>query len=364
MKKIGILTFQHVENYGALLQAYALKRAFEDQGHNVKILNYRCPAVENTYKIVKWPKKSLEDIIRQTAFLLLSPYKLYIRSRFIPFRKKYLLDTDPIFPADIERKTADFDVLVTGSDQVFNPRIIGFDKNYFLAFNKNTAKNYSYAASFGIELENLTDKERAFISAQLPCLHRLSVRERQGAQLVQALTGRTAEVHLDPTFLLNPEQWRTLAVTPKYTNYVLMYLMRKDPQLIAFAQKLAREKQCKLLYISPSADIRNRVCAEHITPTPQEWLGLFLNARYVVTNSFHGLAFSVNFNKEFFLGKQPPSWPVNSRLDNLLDITGLQERLYTHFTDRYDVPVDWTAVNEKIENERQKAFRYLQEITQ
>ena len=139
--------------------------------------------------------------------------------------------------------------------------------------------------------------------------------------------------------------------------------MYNDKKIVHFAKKLAKQKNLKLLFIFQYFDLRHIVWAKYITPTPQEWLGLFLNASYIVTNSFHGLAFSINFNKDFFLGKLPSTWPVNSRLDNLLDLTGLQNRLYTNFTDHFEEPINWTYVNEIIRQERTKAQDYLQEIT-
>ena len=83
----------------------------------------------------------------------------------------------------------------------------------------------------------------------------------------------------------------------------------------------------------------------------------------MVTNSFHGLAFSINFNKTFFVGKLPASWPANSRLDNLLNITNLHGRIYTDFEKNYEEPIDWSYVNKILDEERKKALNYLQEIT-
>ena len=362
MKKIGILTFQNADNYGALLQAYALKEMLLSVGMWPEVLNYRCLKLEREYCFFSNPRLNLKWLLVKTVKLFFLPFFLYEKSLFNSFRKRYLTDTSSLYPQTISKIASQYDVFISGSDQVFNPRITDFDANYFLAFNPDSAKNYSYAASFGLALENLTEKERNFIKKNLSYFTRISVRETQGAEIVRDLLNRPAEIHLDPTLLLTHAQWHSLAVTPKYSNYVILYLMHKDPQLIDFARKLAQAKGCELLYICPTLDFKNRVRAKHITPSPQEWLGLFENASYVVTNSFHGLAFSVNFNKKFFLGKLPLTWPVNSRLDNLLHITGLHDRLYGNFTDDFDKEIDWEAVNQKLKEERQKAFAYLREI--
>ena len=139
--------------------------------------------------------------------------------------------------------------------------------------------------------------------------------------------------------------------------------MNEDSNIISFAKKLAHNNNYELLYISSTLDIKQRLYNRHITPTPQEWLGLFLKAQYIVTNSFHGLVFSIIFNKHFFVGNLPKTWPANSRLDNLLGITNLQNRIYTNFTQDYNKPIDWSFVNRCVGKERQKALNYLQEIT-
>ena len=363
MKKIAILTFQNVNNYGALLQAYALKTVCNDMGHQAHILNYYCKEIERPYRLFAKPVNAV-DVIRQTAKFILSPINLYIRSRFEPFKKKYLQDTPLLTPDIIAKMAQEYDRFIAGSDQIFNTRYTGFDSNYFLAFNKETSKNYSYAASFGLQLEDLTSQEAAFIKEQLAHFNRISIREAQGVQIVNTLTGRQAEIHLDPTLLLTKEQWAGLARTPKYKNYIVLYLMDRDPQLVRFAKKLAKAKGCRLLYISHKLDIKQRVPVKHITPTPQEWLGLLLQAQCVVTNSFHGLVFAVNFNKPFFVGRLVNRKAVNSRLDNFLALTGLEQRIYTNYIPEQEAPIDWSAVHAKIAQARKSSLAYLQEITQ
>ena len=365
MRKIGILTFQNADNYGALLQAYALKKTIKDTGHKADILNYYSPKLPKDYKIFRLPKISPKDIVKKCAKFILSPFLLYIRWKFKGFRKQYLTDIEPVYPNKIENYANKYDIFITGSDQVFNPRITNFDRNYFLSFSKDKNKNFSYAASFGLSLKDLSDNEKEFLKENLANFNSLSVREKQGNEIIESLLSYKSEVNIDPTLLLSKAVWQKIAVSPKKKKYVLLYLMYKDKNIINFARKLAKTNHCKLIFISYSLDIIDRVPAKHITPTPQEWIGLFLNAEYIVTNSFHGFAFSVNFNKKFFLGHLPSHMPVNSRLDNLLEITGLYNRLYTNFsdTDNYDTPIDWQNVNKKLESERQKSLNYLQEIT-
>ena len=359
--KIGIFTFQNAKNYGALLQSYALKHTLNCMGNKAEVINYYCRAIQYEGRLIDF--RSIKGIIKTPIRLLVCPIKKHIAAKFSSFRKKYLTDT-PVYYPDTVKQIPNYDLFITGSDQVFNPRITGCDPNYFLAFSSHKNKNASYAASFGFGLEDFSQKEKDFIKQNLPHISHLSIREKQGENIIKTLTPQTAQIHLDPVFLLTKKDWQFVAKLPKRKKpYILLYLMYKDDALISFAKNLARDTKCQLLYISPKLDIRNRVPVSHITPTPEEWLGLFLNAQYIVTNSFHGLAFAINFNKPFFIGKLPPTWPAISRLENLLALTNLDDRIYTNFKTNYNKPIDWLSVNQCIDKERQKALDYLKEIT-
>lgn len=365
MKKIGILTFHKADNYGALLQAYALKTVLNNMGNNVHIINYFCPKLQKDYKIINFGDHSCISVLKQMIKLAFFPFSIYIRSRFSSFRKQYLTNGKPFYPDTIASLSNYYDIFIAGSDQVFNPHITGFDPNYFLAFNKCKNKNFSYSASFGIEQENLSNKEKNFLKTNLLNFKRLSVRERQGQKIINALINNCdCEVSLDPTLLLTKKEWEKIATSPKQKKYILLYLMYKDHNIISFAKHLAKKTKCKLIFISPALDIKNRVPACHVYPTPQEWLGYFLNAKYVVTNSFHGLAFSINFNKDFFVDLLPPPSKVNSRLENLLDLTGLRGRLISAGADLNTPAPDWAEVNAKLAAEKEKSLSYLRSIAQ
>lgn len=360
MKKIGILTFQQADNYGALLQAYALKQVLHNQGHQADIINYDS-AIGRIHQWFKASSFSPWQLVKQGVRF---PFWYYRHRQFEQFRAQYLINTPLLSSQQLPALNAQYDQFIAGSDQVFNLRITQFDENYFLAFNPDTSKNYSYAASFGFELKNLSEKEKAFIAQNLTHFNRLSIREKQGAQIVNELAQRPVQIHIDPTLLLTKKQWEKLMLPSLFSKpYILVYLMAKDDTLIDFAHQLSRRTGYKLIYIPSSLQMRPWVHTQTIVASIPQWLTLFANATYVITNSFHGIAFSINFNRPFFINRLPSTWPANSRLQNLLETTGLQDRLCTNFTKNYDVPMDWDSVNQKLDQERQKAFAYLQEIT-
>ena len=144
------------------------------------------------------------------------------------------------------------------------------------------------------------------------------MREKSAATIIEELTGRKAECVVDPTLLLNKNEWLEIADYSKVPQkkYVLLYLMSEDKKLISFAKKIAKRKNCKIVYINER--LFNLNSAENLrNVTPTQWLGLFDKAEFVITNSFHGTAFSINFEKEFFVRYIPHSI-ANTRLYSIL----------------------------------------------
>ncbi len=358
MIKIGILTFHRANNYGALLQTYALKFTLQKLGTEVKIINYLCPKIEKSYKLFAG-KKSIKWFIKACIKILILPKIIMTNNKFKIFRNKYLIDSLPITPANINNIENKFDAFITGSDQVFNPKLTNFDSNFLLSFVKDTNKKYSYAASLG--LTALSNKEESFFKKYLTSFHLISVREKQAASIISNIINKKVVTHIDPTLLLNKEDWNKIAYKKKNEEkYILVYLMDNNKKIINFAEKISKNKNLKL--ISIRSHFINRTKIKSICVTPEEWINYFINAEFIVTNSFHGLAFSINFNKTFFVDLLPSSWPVNSRFENLLALTNLKDRLIDNIGTDYDKPIDWDSVNKIIEQEREKSISYLSRI--
>ena len=278
------------------------------------------------------------------------------------FGKRYLNWNDTKFYKNNVALVNDiYNVFITGSDQVFNPYGSNYDKNYFLDFVKDKNKCFSYAASFGLSYKNLTDKEKLFIKQNLKNFKILSLREKQGVDIVNKLSDVKTEVHIDPTLILNKQDWLKISKIPKEDKFILVYLMNGEKRTIEFARKLSKKEKLKLKIVTTS--LKNYILEKNTcVVSPQEWLGYMLKAKYIVTNSFHGLCFSINFNKQFFVDFLPQNFSVNSRLENLLDLTSLRERLVDNIKTDYDKTINWNNVNKIIEKERQKSINYLKKI--
>ena len=358
MKKIGILTFHRANNYGAVLQSYALKNVLINLKTQTQIINYLCPYMVYVIKYNFIPNKIkllLQFLMTCTKYNRL---KLYLNFKF--FQIKFLNDTKIFSNKSIYKSNKKFDLFIAGSDQIFSLRLTGFDKNYFLDFVRDKNKCFSYAASFGLKFEDLTEKEKLFIKNNLKNFKFLSLREQQGLNIVNKLSNIKNDVHIDPTLLLNKKDWFKIMDIPKEENFILVYLIHSDKKIIDYINCLSVQKNLKVYYISLESINDNDFI--NIRITPQKFLGYFLKAKYVVTNSFHGLAFSINFNKQFFVDLSYKTANTNSRLENLLNLTKLKERLIDNIGTDYDKPINWDSVNKIIEKEREKSINYLKKI--
>ncbi len=300
--RIGILTFHCAHNYGAVLQCYALQETLKGMGHDVDVIDYR-----PEYLLASYRKFSIDRFISKNPFTLIrkTTRELWVLDKRI---KRYYAFNDFIssnlhLSKRINGKfiPPDYDIYIIGSDQIWNPRITcGFDSVYFggFQFAKGKRKYISYAASMG--LQELGDSDKKFYASALQNLDSISVREFQTASLLQPLTSKKVETVLDPTLLVDVRIWDAMAVAPRIgKKYVLVYQIGIDSDIIKMARKIAKETDAVVVEIM--AGIYSRKSKYRIQcATPKEFLGWLKYANCVVTNSFHGTAFSVIFNRPFY----------------------------------------------------------------
>ena len=358
--KVGAITFHRAINYGAVLQAYALQEAVKKLGFQYELIDYRNSVLERVHK-----ERRLSDCKSPKAILKHLLYaSIYNRKhkKFREFLDDYLSISTPCFTSeDLRKLSSRYTKVITGSDQVFNCNITGFDKAYFLDFIEEREKKTSYAASFGFSTvpgEFIEEYKQLLADFSY-----LTVRERDGAKIVIELLGKEPEVVLDPVMLLSKEEWASIAKEhTKKKNYILLYAFKGSKRLHSFVENLSKQTGCEIVYISFSLVRKlNAVYEKCVGPT--EFLGLFKNARYVVTNSFHGTAFSINFNKDFFMELLPEEQKVNSRLTNILNVFNLRSRQIVDGENAYiDQPVNYEEVNKILKQEREKSLNCLQDI--
>jgi len=282
--KIGIMTFHNADNYGAVLQCYALQEKLKELYPNdeVYVVDYKCPKIEKFY-------------VRK--FIILKPWSIiyFFKSRkkhkkFQDFRTNYL----NIGPEDFSK----YDLIIYGSDQIWNPCITGRDLTYFGKYFNG--EKIAYAVSDGGEMKY--DSE---VYELLNKFSKISCREK-------SITGNIKKQNLqlivstvcDPVFLLSKDKWLKIAELPKEQNYILTYKVKDNVNFDLEAEKLGRKlnkKVIQIVYVKPLRMYFYK--GQHIVEgvSPEQFLGYIVKADYVLTTSFHATAFSIIFEKPFFV---------------------------------------------------------------
>ena len=359
-KRVGILTYHRAMNYGALLQAYALQEKIKELGAQCNIIDYRNIILENNNrKLTLFSCRKFKELI---LFILRGRAYNHKLQKFRAFGEKYFNLSAPCLRIDdVRRISPGYDEFICGSDQVWNHKINGFDETYYLNFLDDQTKKNSYAASFGFK--QIPEEYRERYKSLLENYNKLSVRERQGAEIIKDLLGYAPQIVLDPTMLLTEERWLEIIKPYQYPKkYILVYCFSHEDKVIALAKKIAKKTGYDVISILKPYTPHLGVKYE-IKLAPDEFLGLFVGAEYIVTNSFHGTAFSIIFNKQFFTEFLPEELNVNSRLEDILELFGLKDRII-----KSDDPavienkINYDVVNKKLIAEREKSTKFLKEI--
>lgn len=360
--KVAIITLHRVYNYGSVLQAYATQKLFEGQGHEVTVIDYITPQrtkqrmfkTHSGRKEVKGIRNGIYHILKVGSLLLKE-------ATFGRFMKKNLhLTKQYVTVTDLERDPPEADLYVTGSDQVWNSKYNeGVDRGFFLDFLPEESRRISFVSSFG--KQELDRAEADEVKKYISRYKALSVREDSAEKILNDL-GRLDTVHLiDPTLQISKEEWVALASKRliKERYLILMLLYNEDNHATEYARKIADEKGLKLVKISWELRTPPMVDKLMTHRTPAEFLSLFHYADFVVTNSFHGLVFSINLEKEFIV---VPRNEFNSRIESLLRLTGLQRRMISNIKDLgvINEEINYTKVQEIISVERKRAREFIQ----
>jgi hypothetical protein len=362
--KIGIMTFWWSDdNYGQLLQCYALQKYLRDRGYDAYLIRYDS---RNDYVKTPFLKKVLKAFNPVTLF-----HYCYYKSalynkienkiektnalrKFERFREHYIKQSERIYYSydALLDEPPEADVYLAGSDQVWNPDFLVFSntknqvKAYFLGFGAPEKKRIAYAASFG--KESVADD---FIREITPLLQRfdyISVREKSGAAICRQC-GVNAEWVPDPTMLLSTADYRTLythAILRIEKPYCLLYMINNTSDFsITAVYDWAKRKELEVVYVTANRRYDNR---QKVYATIPEWLYLIDNAEYVVTNSFHGSVFSLLFQKRF--GIIPLSGNLvetNSRFYSLFETFAIKERFIDSTFKVLDTDIDWNKIEDR-----------------
>ncbi|MCB4799007.1 polysaccharide pyruvyl transferase family protein [Neotamlana laminarinivorans] len=376
MKKTGIITILNVNNYGAELQAFALHHKLKKLGYENEIINYLYYK-NSAYKHEKKSKplktnykNKLKDAILawiDKYSALRYPKIAKIRKqRFAEFHKKHtqVSKTFKSF-SELYQANHNYDNVIVGSDQVWNPNNGTNLEPYFLTFAPDNVNKIAYASSFGIS--EIPTSLHATYNAWLNNLDYLSTRESDGVKIIKEITGKSAEHVVDPTLLLSKKEWEDIMV-PYNTNepYILFFIFKRNTYAEQLAYKIQKRTGYKIIRIC-----KNEMPLESDSKMinirdfgPLEFLGLYSKAAFVLTTSFHGSIFSLIFEKPFYT-ITPNSKNNNSRQESLMNIVGLKHRLLkegTHVDLDTINDIDFDAVKNILSGEIQNSIQYLVKV--
>lgn len=331
--KIGILThFCDSINYGGVLQAYALCKYLNDRdGYSAEQILYKHGLIsvgdsKMTCKefLIKLKSRLVKELYRQKN----ENIRKRTEDSFKAFRES-VPHTRQVYTADTVREISDdYDVLIVGSDQVWNP--IWYDPAYMLCFAGEHTRKISYAASIGINV--LDDAQKKLFRSSIRDFDGISVRERAAAELLSPLIGKEVQVCVDPTLLLTADEWNSIASERKIQGkYIFLYFLGDDRKSRKEAERFAEKKGMKLIMIpdlmGKYRKTDREINAEYImNATPRDFISLIKHAEYVFTDSFHACVFSLLYQKDFFAFPRSGKIKMESRIQNLTELFECPER--------------------------------------
>lgn len=339
--KIGIITQPLVANYGGILQNYALQQVLKSMGHEVWTIDY------GRYTWLSWANKAWKILVlkllgRHVKFGM-SPKEWRQMERHLrKFVDEHISTTIPR-TRKLERNIVqkyDFDALVVGSDQIWRPMYNDSIKRAFLSFTKGIdIKRIAYASSFGTDKWEFTNKQTTICGKLAKIFDKVSMREESGVELCREYLGVTSDHVLDPTFLLKAEDYNALCKgVPKRKPFLFAYILDKNEEKRKSINSFAERQGLPCVIKSANDSLTD---ADSI----ESWLSCFRDASFVITDSFHGTAFSINFNKEFYVfGNHTRG---NSRFESLLQGFDLEDRMVKSIPQN-SKPINWVEVNKKL----------------
>lgn len=354
--KVGVITFHFVNNFGGALQAYALQKFLEDKCQcESRIINYKNWFIRFTDCLRIFPITTKFDEMK-TGLITVDLRKGRLQ-KFENFINCYCKLTK-VYGSNhaIKSGKLNYDKYICGSDQIWNPILTGgVAKPYFLEFEEDAKKKIAYAPSMGTqEIPFFWLKK---ISRYVNNLGYISVREACGIKTIEQMTGRKVQQLIDPTFLLEEKEWAEISQCPvKLPEYILIYMMQKDDEVYEHALWMKKKWNLPIVDISRYGFKPDFVDVSLVDVGPREFVGLFQNAEYVCTNSYHGLVFSLIFRKKICL---IPSKRFGSRISNLLQLLEIEYNVSSDDMESYMLNYNITDICTRINAERMKALQYL-----
>lgn len=377
---LGVCLRYSQHNYGSKLQALATVKMFEELKIEYKIIRYN--KKEFSFYIKSLPRMfnitflidRFYGVQRKIGFSTHPSVKKQIKVRnrcfdeFDVFFKNHLSEKYESYNVLKSRCSNDFDQVITCSDQLWSPAALG-SGFYNLAFAGDDINKVSWASSFGVSSIPWYQKKRT--KDYLEKINYISMRENRGAEIVEELTGKKVPVLMDPVFVFNRKQWEVLIPInePEWENYIFCYFLGSNSECRKAASELAQKTGCKIVTIRhldefvKSDESFGDIALYDVSP--ERFLNIIRNAKYVLTDSFHGCAFSIINEKQFIVFNRYSDASVNSknsRIDTVCANTGLDERRYNRempISEQIDHPINYEKVKTILDEYASNTRLYL-----
>jgi hypothetical protein len=365
--KIGVSTyFYKYYNYGSYLQAYALQKTIHDMGYESEVIRVnkkRTSLFQRLTTIVDEERLSLGKIktfmvsnFSKIMSCFYAQYNISFIRSFERFQNDYVKVSDVFEFENIEQIGHSYDCLIVGSDNVWDPCVIS-NKIFNFNFTECHAIKNSYAASGSVD--KISDKYMYELE-HLKSFNRITVRQPSLAHAIKRIINRDVDVVLDPVFLLSIEKWNEIAVNSEYKlpkKYVFVYALNSDKlKILKFSKQIVKKINGEIILFHRGEGL-DWILYGHkqCNVTPADLIKIFMKADYIVTDSFHGTALSINLRKQFFV---LPNQAVD-RIYNILDIFNLRNRADFNI----ELPdINFDTVNIKLKSERARCIEIIRDI--
>lgn len=375
MKKIGILTICNAHNYGSALQAFALKNIIQrlSNSAHVENVNYDPKYLSYQYNIFsikvygRYPglTNKIIHLIWRSVFIL-DRIKKY--NAFKRFFRKYVSNGKKIDTTDeLEKYISDFDIMVCGSDQIWNTDITeGYDRCFYLDFPSTKYKKVSFASSIG--RDNIDPKYEKKIKQALNTFDAISVREEDSRKMLKTFLGnKDIRVDLDPTLLLEAKVYEGIAMNSKLLNskkipkkYIFTYILQDNKNIDKTVEFVSAALGLPIVSIGKRRRFKDETVI--MNAGPEDFLYLIQRADYVITNSFHGTVFSIINKKQFCV---IPHLTTGSRMCNLLNKLGAEDRIITNSKQvggNILEKIDYEKIDIVLKNKVANSLKYIDKV--
>lgn len=370
MQKIGLVSYQFWYNYGTCLQAYALWKKIQMLGFDSEYIDFgwHYPFVEEHITFISKVKAYVRSFLKLDKYEKENAENIIANNlRFDEFRKQYIHESHPINIDTLNSINTQYWKFIVGSDQTWNPDCVEekFFKVFLLSFVQDSLKKCAYAPSVG--KSHVSTHCEYLFKKFLSDFDYISCREISGCRILSDVLNKNIQQVLDPTMLLDYRDWNKIAKNPiNAKDYILCYILGGKTCICDYAKKLANKFGKRLYIISTNSYLYKRYSKYILHGIgPAEFVGLIRDCSCLVTDSFHGTIFSINFRKNFYtFYKRQGTFQEsdNSRILDTLKLFGLEDRLRNDGDYSFCNSIDYNLVSLQVEKLRSESTIFLQKI--